>query len=231
MKPSALRAGSAPQTNCSAFPATAKHGSLIPFPTEHRHAPARGAAIDSVQHEPSLVSPPLGIAGANRTIFVVPIDKGLAGICARAELAKKISTQDSNTMRLGRILFSISSENRQLDSRRDHRAARDAHQRLASHQSGRQQNPRPALGLILRSENRMRQRADKNRDAEPEWKIETDGRRHDRRAPLRSVLLEIPIAETENRRERRPGRDRPERQPAMKTPCVTFAIRNACGAA
>src|SRR5208283_42977 len=125
MKPSALRAGSAPQTNCSAFPATAKHGSLIAFPTEHRHAPARGAAIDSVQHAPSLVSPPLGSAGANRTIFVDPIDKGLAG-----------------------------------------------------HQSGRQQNPRPALGLILRSENRMRQRADKNRDAEPEWKIETDGSRH-----------------------------------------------------
>jgi len=32
-------------------------------------------------------------------------------------------------------------------------------------------------------------------------------------------------------RERRACSDRPDRQSAMNTPCVTFAIRNACGAA
>jgi len=93
MNPSVLRAGSAAQTSCSRFSATVKHGSLIEFPIEHRHAPGRGAAIDSVQHDPSFVSPPLGRGGANRMIVVPVTVNGLAGVCARADVAHNISAK------------------------------------------------------------------------------------------------------------------------------------------
>src|SRR5208337_2935943 len=107
---------------------TVKHGSLIALPTVHRHAPDRVTAIDSVQHEPSRTSP-LGTAGMNRITLVCATIKGLTGTCAPTSAGKKVIMKASDVMTISRILILL-SENGQLDSRRNHRAARNAHQRL-----------------------------------------------------------------------------------------------------
>src|ERR1019366_2132332 len=88
--------------------------------------------------------------------------------------------------------------------------------RFARDQTGREQNTRPALCLIFGSKKRVCKRADKNRDAESEREIQTDRGGHDRRAPLRSAAFQIVIAEAENRRECGAGRDRSQRQSAVK---------------